>query len=151
MNEQFDTTKGRDSGKNGYIVVLLGFDGSGRSSVLQKLHEDGYRVSTWRNLQDISELEFMRLSSKSPGKWRENLPPLTRGAYLILALIAEYEGYQPFYIASPENGLGIPTRDLAEIFYPNVTTWKRDIQGSQTLLNCEKAKSILGFESGEYF
>lgn len=91
MNEQPYTSKRRDSTRNGCIVVLLGFDGSGRSSVLQKLSEEGYQVSTWRYLQDIVELEFMRLSSQSPGKWRENLPPLTRSAYLILALFAEYE------------------------------------------------------------
>ena len=65
------------------------------------------------------------------------------------ALTADYEGCQPFYIADPENGLGIPSRDLAELFYPDVKVWKRDIQGSQTLLNCGKAKSILGFEVGE--
>jgi hypothetical protein len=65
------------------------------------------------------------------------------------ALIAEYKGCQSFYIADPENGLGLPSRDLAELFYPNVKVWKRDIQGSQTLLNCEKAKSVLGFEVGK--
>ena len=63
------------------------------------------------------------------------------------AIVAEYEGCQPFYIAAPLNVLGLPTRDLAELFYPHVTTWKRDIQGSQTLLNCDKARSVLGFEA----
>lgn len=67
------------------------------------------------------------------------------------ALIADYQGCHPFYIAAPYNVLGLPTRDLAEMFYPNVTTWKRDIQGSQTLLNCEKAKLVLGFEAGVDF
>jgi hypothetical protein len=62
------------------------------------------------------------------------------------ALIADYEGCQPFYIADPENGLGLPSRDLVELFYPDVKIWKRDIQSSQTLLNCEKAKFILGFK-----
>ena len=63
------------------------------------------------------------------------------------AILAEYEGYQPFYLAAPENVLGLPTRHLAELFYPEVTTWKRDIQGKQTLLNCDKAKSVLGFDA----
>jgi len=63
------------------------------------------------------------------------------------AIVANYEGYQPFYITAPNNVLGLPSRQLAELFYPEVTTWKRDIQGSQTLLNCEKAKIILGFEA----
>jgi nucleoside-diphosphate-sugar epimerase len=62
------------------------------------------------------------------------------------ALVADYEGCQPFYIADPENSLGLPSRDLVELFYPDVKIWKRDIQNSQTLLNCEKAKLILGFE-----
>ena len=62
------------------------------------------------------------------------------------ALSADYEGCQPFYIADPENGLGVPSRDLVNLFYPDVNVWKRDIRGSQTLLNCEKAKSVLGFE-----
>jgi len=60
-------------------------------------------------------------------------------------LLIDYEGYQPFYIAVPRNVLGLPSRDLAELLYPQVTTWKRNIEGSQTLLNCDKAKSVLGF------
>lgn len=67
------------------------------------------------------------------------------------AITADYEGYQPFYIAAPQNVLGLPTRNLAELFYPDVTVWKRDVQGSQTLLNCEKAKLVLGFEAGVDF
>jgi len=63
------------------------------------------------------------------------------------AIVADYEGYQPFYITAPNNVLGLPSRQLAELFYPEVTTWKRDIQGSQTRLNCEKVKIILGFEA----
>ena len=63
------------------------------------------------------------------------------------AILAEYEGYQPFYIAAPDNVLGVPTRDLTDLFYPEVTTWKHNIQGSQTLLNCNKARSVLGFEA----
>ncbi len=63
------------------------------------------------------------------------------------AILADYVGCQPFYLAAPQNVLGLPTRDLVEFFYPEVRSWKRDIQGSQTLLNCEKAKSVLGFEA----
>jgi nucleoside-diphosphate-sugar epimerase len=63
------------------------------------------------------------------------------------AILADYEGYQPFYIAAPDNVLGLPTRDLTDLFYPEVTVWKRDVQGSQTLLNCDKAESVLGFEA----
>lgn len=73
------------------IVVLLGFDGSGRSSVLDRLGREGYAVSTWKYLKDIPELAFMRESSTTPGRYREGLPPLSRAVYLLLALFAEYE------------------------------------------------------------
>jgi nucleoside-diphosphate-sugar epimerase len=63
------------------------------------------------------------------------------------AILADYEGCQPFYIAAPDNVLRLPTRTLAELFFPEVTTWKRDIQDTQTLLNSEKAKLVLGFEA----
>lgn len=91
LERQAYTSRHGSSARHGSIVVLLGFDGSGRSSVLQRLSQEGYHVSTWRRLQDIAEVEFMRASSESPGRWRESLPPLTRSAYLVLALFAEYE------------------------------------------------------------
>ncbi len=63
-----------------------------------------------------------------------------------LALSADYEGFQPFYVAATQNSAGVPTRDLTDLFYPEVNTWRKNIQGNETLLDIEKANSILGFE-----
>jgi len=81
---------------NQKITVLLGFDGSGRSSVIERLGREGYTVSTWKYLKDIPELAFMRESSSTPGRFREELPPLSRAIYMISALFAEYD-----YIIKP--------------------------------------------------
>ena len=63
-----------------------------------------------------------------------------------LALLADFEGCHPLYVASTHNSTGVPSRDLAGLFYPEVQTWKRPIEGTESLLNIEKAQTLLGFE-----
>ena len=63
-----------------------------------------------------------------------------------LALLADVEGCHLLYVADTHNSTGLPTRDLAALFYPDVQTWTRPIHGTESLLNSEKAQSLLGFE-----
>lgn len=72
-------------------MVLLGFDGSGKSTLLARLRADGIATSSWRDLQELPEMNFFRPVTLDPGRYRSALPPLTRAAYLLIALCAEYE------------------------------------------------------------
>lgn len=73
------------------IVVLLGYDGCGKSTLIENLQKDGYPVSSWRCLRAIPELEYIRPATITPSLYREELPPLTRSCFLLSALFAEYE------------------------------------------------------------
>lgn len=70
---------------------MLGYDGSGKSSLLDRLRAEEYGVSTWKDLAQFRELSFMQPALLAPHLYRESLPPLTRSAFLLIALYAEYE------------------------------------------------------------
>lgn len=55
------------------------------------------------------------------------------------------QGSYPIYLCEPENLTGLPSRDLAALFYPDVKEWKRPCPGTTTLLNSEKAASLLKY------
>jgi nucleoside-diphosphate-sugar epimerase len=67
------------------------------------------------------------------------------------AIFADFRGSHPFFIAASNNPVGLPSRDLADLFYPGVNTWKRDIPGTEALLNLDKAKTMLNFEAKHQF
>ena len=62
-----------------------------------------------------------------------------------LALTADLRGNYPLFLAEQTNSTGLPSRDLASLFYPEVQAWKRPCSGTDSLLNAEKAKLLLGF------
>ena len=62
-----------------------------------------------------------------------------------LALTVEYEGSRILNIADVVNRTGVPTVDLAAMFYPEVTTWKRSVSGIETLFSIDKARDLIGF------
>jgi thymidylate kinase len=72
-------------------IVLLGFDGSGKSSCLGELKRMGYATSSWTDLRDVAELSYCREASVNPRLYRENLPPFTRAAFVLSGVFAEYE------------------------------------------------------------
>lgn len=125
-----------------------------RREAAQNLKDVTLKLRSQRMNGEISYPEMMQTINTIPGgalmfgfsDFWTHLHVQDAALSIERALIADYEGCQPFYIADPENGLGVPSRDLVDLFYPDVKVWKRDIQGTQTLLNCEKAKSVLGFE-----
>lgn len=62
------------------------------------------------------------------------------------ALLANYEGSHPLFVNDSHNFAGVDSRTLVEIFFPNVTTWKRPVQGTESLVSIEKARQLIGFE-----
>ena len=61
-------------------------------------------------------------------------------------LLADYEGSHPLYVNDSHNFVGVPTETLAALFFPEVTMWKRPVQGTETLVSIDKARELLGFE-----
>jgi nucleoside-diphosphate-sugar epimerase len=62
------------------------------------------------------------------------------------ALLADYEGSHPLFINDSHNFIGIESRLLAETFFPEVTTWKHPVRGTESLVGIAKARQLIGFE-----
>ncbi len=61
-------------------------------------------------------------------------------------LLADYAGSHPVYVTQADNFIGLPSRELAEAFFPDVTTWKKPVTGTQSLVSIEKIRELIGFE-----
>ena len=61
-------------------------------------------------------------------------------------LLADLEGSHPLYITDTTNFVGIPSRDLADVWFPEVTTWKVRLQGTESLVSINAARALIGFE-----
>ncbi|MBN1873547.1 MAG: NAD(P)-dependent oxidoreductase [Anaerolineae bacterium] len=61
-------------------------------------------------------------------------------------LLADYKGSHAVYITDTHNFVGLPSRELAEAFFPDVTTWKTTVDGTESLVSIAKARSLIGFE-----
>lgn len=81
---------------SGLFVVLLGIDGSGKSTALQRIKalEPNWRVTSAspRDLYPIEALPHMDYTLKHhPRNYVWSLPPLSRAAFLASAVITQYE------------------------------------------------------------
>jgi len=61
------------------------------------------------------------------------------------ALTADYNGSQSVYVTDDHNFVGMPTRELARVFFPEVTAWRKPVAGTETLVSIDAAKSLFGF------
>ncbi len=62
------------------------------------------------------------------------------------AVLADYTGSHPLWIVGSHNSTGLPTQGLASLMYPDVKTWTRPVEGSESLISIDKARSLIGFE-----
>ena len=62
------------------------------------------------------------------------------------SLLTDIEGSHALYVTDAHNFVGLPTRDLAAVFFPEVTTWKRPVEGTGTLVSIARAQALIGFE-----
>ncbi len=61
-------------------------------------------------------------------------------------LLAEHEGSHAAYITDTHNFVGLPSHDLAAVFYPEVTTWKQPVTGTEALVSTDRIRALIGFE-----
>ena len=61
-------------------------------------------------------------------------------------LLADYEGSHAVYVTDTHNFVGVPSRELAEVWFPEVQTWKRPVKGTESLVSIERARALIGFE-----
>jgi nucleoside-diphosphate-sugar epimerase len=61
------------------------------------------------------------------------------------ALTRDYEGSHTLFVNDSHNSVGVPSRTLAELFFPEVNDL-RGIEGTESLVNIERARELLGYE-----
>jgi len=61
-------------------------------------------------------------------------------------ITATYEGSHPLFVCDRDNSVGVPSEQLAKLYFPEVTTWKRSIEGTETLLSYDRARELIGYE-----
>jgi len=57
-----------------------------------------------------------------------------------------YEGAHALFINDDVNCVGVPSRELADRFYPEVTDWREPVEGTDTLVSVRRAKEVMGWE-----
>lgn len=91
-----------ESLQNPLFVVIVGIDGSGKTSLVNRLKQQGFEPRTWRDLQQIPEAAH--LAPPRPTLVRSILSPLPRAIFVGGHFVAEYE-----YLIRPrlENGQSV--------------------------------------------
>ncbi len=61
------------------------------------------------------------------------------------SLLANIEGSHALFVNDDQNRSGIPSRVLAELFYPDVKNFKKPLEGLDTLVSIDRASQLIGF------
>jgi nucleoside-diphosphate-sugar epimerase len=62
------------------------------------------------------------------------------------ALTADYDGCHTLFVNDTHNSVGVPSRTLAQLFYPEAELPKDGLEGAETLVCIDRAQSLLGFK-----
>src|SRR5215213_3387909 len=95
---------------DGKLVVLVGGDGAGKTTILNHLSQRGFYISSWKKLNSVlpfaiqedttcSITEYIR--NLPSGNYVNYLPPFSRAAFVLTLIFAEYE-----YLIKPKLDLG---------------------------------------------
>lgn len=61
-------------------------------------------------------------------------------------LTADYEGSHPLFVNDSYNSAGIESKIIAELFFPDVKVFKKELVGTETVISIDKARELIGFE-----
>jgi nucleoside-diphosphate-sugar epimerase len=62
------------------------------------------------------------------------------------ATVGDYEGSHTLFVNDSHNTVGVPSADLARLYYPEVPEDRIRLEGTETLVSIDRARSLLGFE-----
>jgi nucleoside-diphosphate-sugar epimerase len=62
------------------------------------------------------------------------------------SLTADYEGSHALFVNDDHNTLDYDSQTLARLFFPQLSTDKMTLKGTQSLVSIERARSLIGFE-----
>lgn len=61
-------------------------------------------------------------------------------------LLANYTGSHAVYVTDANNLAGVPSHELVDVFFPNVTIKQELLAGMKSLVSIEKTRRLIGFE-----
>jgi len=61
-------------------------------------------------------------------------------------LLADLKGSHALYVSNADNFVGIPSRDLAAVWFTAVAEWRAPVKGTETLVSIDAARALIGFE-----
>ncbi len=61
-------------------------------------------------------------------------------------LTAHFEGAHILFINDSHNWARIASKTLAELFYPDVKSFKKELVGTETVISIDRARQMIGFE-----
>ncbi|MGE5224904.1 MAG: NAD-dependent epimerase/dehydratase family protein, partial [Omnitrophica WOR_2 bacterium] len=61
-------------------------------------------------------------------------------------LTAIFKGSHNLFINDSRNWTGVESKLLAELFYPDVKVFKRELKDNETLVSIDKARQLIGYE-----
>lgn len=61
------------------------------------------------------------------------------------ALLANIEGSYAVYVTDKHNFVNINSKELVKVFFQEVTAWKKEVCGTESLVSIEKAQQLFGF------
>jgi nucleoside-diphosphate-sugar epimerase len=62
------------------------------------------------------------------------------------ALLADLERSHAVYVTDDHNFLGIPSRNLVEVWFPEIPLSKVAVAGNETLVSIDRVRELIGFE-----
>ena len=127
----------------GKFVVILGIDGSGKTSIASRLEDFGYCVSSWKRLasiplppdQSASDYSTVAYIRGLPfGNYLESMPARTRSIFALTLAFAEYD-----YLIKPKLETG--SLVISEGYYFRIIA-KEIVKGVGDLEILKLAKSL---------
>ncbi|HNT73674.1 MAG TPA: NAD(P)-dependent oxidoreductase [Anaerolineae bacterium] len=66
-------------------------------------------------------------------------------------LLADFTGSHALYVTDSRNFVRLSSQELAAVFFPEVTEWKRPVPRTETLVSIARARALIGFEPAYSF
>src|SRR5258708_6485732 len=105
-------------GKEGRLIILLGIDGSGKSTLVCGLEQNGYKATHWRKLREkCPELDFT-----SPAESVQKLDGEERLSFILSYIHSEWR-----YLIQPlrKNGIDVISDGFFARFYAKEKIYQR--------------------------
>lgn len=96
------------------------------------------------NRRNLRELPYARIMFGYSNFWA-SIDARDSAQAIELGLVQDYQGSHPLWVNDSHNSAGVPTQKLVDLFYPDVPL-KRPLEGTETLVSIDKARTLLGFE-----